>query len=251
MGVDTKGFVVTRCKNVMLVGALLERTLNSLIRLEKEAVFGEKAFYGKAALEQFRTPELRLSPSIEGVSIHFRFAGEDRDLKVFFSCDSDHENVAPNSLSLILGYWGKSSLYMQYALHALSVLGPAYYDECDSDNIDYASLRDPRVNVLQAIALGYIAKTEFSNWVNAWDRGELANGVSDMSFEEFFGIEESEARELLSLHYEECWNQIKALAKELEAQDLAPPCRALMDYQAQKAQEEEHEAQTGELASAA
>lgn len=152
MGVDTKGFVLTDCKDAMLVGQLLLRALDKLIMQGSKAEFSETRWRGSPEVrERWRHVKISLSPEASMLTLDFVYAGEKRALSVFFDCDCDHVEYGPSSLSMSLGCWGSSELLMRTALAALSMLGTAWLDVNDSDSVDAAPLPGPRMPVLAAI----------------------------------------------------------------------------------------------------
>lgn len=193
MGVDTKGFVLTADKDVMRVSRLVQNSLDALIGEELRIMFpnvGDR--HSSKARSEFRTCRLELNPELDGVSVDFVFRGRARRMLVFFTCDCDHTEYGPKSLSLSLGCHGESGLFMQCALHALTLLGDAYYDENDCDGVDPVLLKEPRVTVLGAVALGYIRTTQVETWIEDFDRKVVGRGLS---FEEFFGVPEQRLRQ--------------------------------------------------------
>lgn len=192
MGVDTKGFVTTSFKNVMLVAELLERSLDRLIRAEKCRLEGVNA---RAFSPKYQMVNIRLRPSSDGLNLVFKLNGEERSMSVFFSCDCDHKDTAPASLSLSLGAWGHSVLLVKQALYALSVLGPTYINENDATSVGYIPLGLPRLTVKDAMGLQFIPMHRLAEWIAAWDRGEFASAM--LSFDEFFGMPEDSIRNLV------------------------------------------------------
>ncbi len=211
MGVDTKGFTLTDCKDVLRIGALIERTLNHLIIAEKRLRYPDrKDFVRKEAREQFRTCTLELLPTSGAVRYDFVFDGEQRTLTLNFTCDCDHVDYGPQSVSMSLGCWGRSGLFIKSALHALTLVGDSWYDENDGDNISYAPLDERKVTVLAAVQLGYLSAYAVSEWVRDFDKGLVGTGSR---FDAYFGADEAELRACVALEdYKECVSAIEALA---------------------------------------
>lgn len=152
MGVDTKGFVLTDCKDAMLVGQLLMRSIDKLIVQGRKAEFPEARWAGNEEVRaRWQQVRIELKPETAMLSLDFVYAGEKRTLNVFFDCDCDQVEHGPSSLSMSLGCWGSSELLMRTALTALSVLGTPWLDVNDSDSVDAAPLPGPRMSVLAAI----------------------------------------------------------------------------------------------------
>jgi hypothetical protein len=191
MSVDTKGVVVTTCKDVLLAAGLVDNSLKRLIQSEMRLAgraFRELDLTQRAA--QFDLPTLQLMPEQGMVSIHFTFKGDVRRLLMFFTCDSDNLALGPKSISLMMGCHGDNVLLMKTALHALSILGPAYFDENDCDSIPLAPLGEYTPNVLQALRLGYWSSYYLQDFTQRFDAGVFPAA----SFEEFFGAPETWVR---------------------------------------------------------
>lgn len=241
MGVDTKGFVTTSFKNVMLVAELLERSLDRLIRAEKRRLEGVNA---RAFSPKYQMVNIRLRPSSDGLNLVFKLNGEERSMSVFFSCDCDHKDTAPASLSLSLGAWGHSVLLVKQALYALSVLGPAYINENDATSIGYVSLGLPRLTVKDAMGMQFIPMHRLAAWIAAWDLGEFSS--SQLSFDEFFGMKEEFIRKLVrnqggavaaTNHTEQLAGFIEELREIKEHAEAAPPSFIEAHYAATPGQE--------------
>lgn len=216
MGVDTNGFILTRSKDAFVIGSLIERSLNHLVVAEKKLTYPDrKDFLSAAARDNFRSCSMRLMPESGMLDVDFRFHGEARSLKVFFECDCDHTEYGPHSISLKLGLWGQSPLFMKTVLHALSILGTAYFDENDCDDVEPEPLAEKVPTVLQAIALDYIRDCHLSDWVRHWKAGMFRD--RSCNFKEFFGATEQRIEKLLAIDdCKESWDQISALAKTMQ-----------------------------------
>jgi hypothetical protein len=211
MGVDTKGFVLTGCKDVMLVCATAAAALDKLILDERKVMYPTRVSYlSSEARDSFRTTSLRLAPDTELVDLEFVFKGERRCLKIFFTCDCDHKEYGPRSLSLSLKCWGESELFVMTVLHSLSILGPVFFDANDSDCVDPAPLQESRINVLKGMKMGYIPHTHLDRWLTAWDNGLYTEGMTP---EQFFGMSEAQARELAGrTDFKSAWDELEQLA---------------------------------------
>lgn len=215
MGVDTKGFIDTSNKDVLLVTSLVTQALNRLIVTERRIMFPEpKLARSKEAREQFQPPTVTLLPDLEMANVDFVFNGEKRSLKLHFTCDSDQKEYCPKSLSLRVGCWGYGDVHVKTVLHALSLLGPAWFDANDSDDIDIAPLGERAPTLLGAVNLGYVRASSVSDWVERWDTGTIGRGLS---FDEFFGAPEAKIRELVGMEdYVAGWKLLEAIAETLD-----------------------------------
>lgn len=216
MGVDTKGFVLTDCKDVLMLANLVGQALHGLILAECKTVFGEFGIRrSKEAREAFVYPEYDLKPDSGMLLIHFTFHGVRRSLYMYFDCDCDRVEYGPKSITMTLGCFGYSELFMKTALHALSVLGPVYFDGNDADDIDFALLDERVPPVLGAVSLDYIKDSRFPDWVEYFDAGKVGAGKS---FEEFFGAPEATVREICAIgDFTARWKAVCQLANTVDA----------------------------------
>ncbi len=241
MGVDTKGFIATACKDVAVIGILVEGALRAFITEEMRTRYPERT-QRALRMKEFSMPQVELSQRMSVMSFNFKLNDEKRSLKLFTTCDCDNtKRGVPQSLSLTLGCWGESPTMMKLALHALSVLGTPWYDENDCDSIDIAPWPQPRITIVQALGFGYIDGYDFPELVAAFDRGALPGmgafiDVFGMSREEFELLEAiKDFKERMSAYeefgrdsvqfarrefYEE-FQQARAALEERAAQDKA------------------------------
>ncbi len=211
MGVDTKGFVLTPCKDVMRIGGLVAGAIDRLISEERNIVLpkGTRRWSPKAT-EMFQETRLELIPASEMLRATFRFHKEERCVHVFFGCDCDQKNYGPKSISFSMGAWGQSELYAKAIVHALSLVGPGFYDLNDCDDIDPQRLDEPQLSVLGAMALGYVSHTALDDWIAVWRSGVIGDG---RSADEFFGMPFEQAMELANRSdYESAWDEVKIRA---------------------------------------
>jgi hypothetical protein len=216
MSVDTKGFLLSDCKDVMLIMGLISQAFQGLIRAECQTVFGDAGLKRSAkAREMFVSPEMDLKPDMGMVLISFTFHGERRSMHVFFDCDCDRVKYGPQSISMTLGCWGYSDLFMKTALQALSLLGPVYFDSNDSDDIDFELLDEKTLPVLGAVNLDYIKDSRFPDWVELYDAGKVGVG---QNFDEFFGAPEAVVREICGIEdFTARWHAVVKLANSVVA----------------------------------
>lgn len=207
MGVDTKGFVATRCKDVFFAVGLVENALNALI--QPHAKEARLAVRGTEKEPQYRTVDANLISRSQTVQLHFTYEGEHRTLWMNFTCDCDHKDVTPASISLSLGCWGQSELFMKTALRALSPLGDVYYDYSDCDSIDPAKLDIAPLTFVTACAAGAESPypSELEVWKNLFNEGKLRAGT----FDDVVGMSAETADELLSAPWETANEKLKAM----------------------------------------
>lgn len=212
MGVCTKGFVLLPDdrKDVLRIAGLIEGAINSLVVARRDAQFSGRERFSRACREQFSECDLNLHPSSGMLSAAFTLSGEERSLRAFFTCDSDHRDFGPHSVSVHLGAHGESELVIARVLNALSMLGVTYIDLNDSDDIPYVPTGRPAPSVLQALALHYVKASDVRDWVNAFDAGDVGAGIP---FEMFFGASETRIRELVnSPDRSTAWEALRQMA---------------------------------------
>jgi hypothetical protein len=170
MSVDTKGVVVTSCKEIFFVCALVERALTQYIAPKARK---EHASARKGSEPEWTLPTIRLSSAGELVQFHFRFNGEQRILWLFFTCDCDNLELGEQSLSLNLGYWGSSETIMRIVLEALACLGPTYIDVNDCDDVDKVPTGYQRFGFQEAAARGLVHDAGADDWRSQAQAGHV------------------------------------------------------------------------------
>lgn len=126
MGCDTKGFVLTKEKDVFKICKIIETAIFNEIKNDSgidniTAVWGENYSY----------PKFEIS-TIGMITCHFTFADEDRQMSIHTLCDNDYNEARKGKkIILSLGAWGKSVRLIKVVLSALSELGKAYIIEND------------------------------------------------------------------------------------------------------------------------
>lgn len=211
MGVDTKGVLLTPMKDVMLVCGIIEKSLNTLIRQQRDLKYGPQRRLPLQNKDEFDFVDVRLVPSSGMACFRFVCFGEKRDMHVFFECDRDHADLAPRSVSMSLGCWGSSELYMLTVLRALSLLGPVAYDRNDSDSVDMAVLPLAPLNLAQALSLDYIGAFELEQLVARYRNGEL---FVNRGFEDFVGMDEKAFNDIMKTQdHRARWDAMEAMVK--------------------------------------
>lgn len=214
MGMDTKGAVATDCKDVFFVISRVERALNRLIRPGWE---NDRATPGlEAANFNFKLCHTELKADSGGVQLHFTYMGEQRSMWVFFDCDCDHQDIAPQTLSLSIGCWGHSDLFMMTALESLAILGEVYFDHNDCDGEDLAKVDVPVLSYMELCAKGeaFCSELHLEKWHDLWKKGLMRKA----SCEAVIGLSEEEVEQVQSMHYEKANEYLKGL---LQAQEVA------------------------------
>lgn len=215
MGIDTKSYVATVCKDVMLTTRLVSGALAQLVREDSRSLAQNPASPSRRIAAVSR-PEVRLSPEDDMATFTFKLAStqEDRLMYMFFRCDADNQSLAPQSLSFSLGYWGQSERIMKRVLHAMSLFGPVYYRAEDYSDQTPVQLSWPPLTVLQGIALRYISAATLQRYAAL--HAELAARQPDFrSYADFMGMDEAEVESLLAIEsYAERSERIQALAQQ-------------------------------------
>lgn len=236
MGIDTKGFIATPCKDVFFIVGLVENALNALIKPHvPHPIFGRRAKEPaepkvnietvttaryidvtvkvdppvEEELPAYKLVKLEMTPSSQMVRFHFSYAGEHRTLWMFFDTDCDRKQYSPTSISMSLGCWGQSDLFMQTALRALSPLGDTYFDHNDCDDIEFAKMDDAPHTFISACQARYEVAyaSTLEKWKQLYDAGLLRKG----SFEEVLGMSEATYQEIQDASYEQGQAKLEAL----------------------------------------
>lgn len=214
MGVNTKGIVATPCKDVFFVTALVERSMNALIR--KAAKDDGLRFRLSTPDSPYRSCDTTLDSCGELLSTTFRYKGEQRRLLTLFSCDCDHKDIALQSLSLMLDCAGRSDLFMKTVLRPLSVLGPVYYQECDSIGSPELLPGEP-MTYIQAYREGLVSPYDrpFHHWFKVMEECNQHRSASPAQIKQFFGLPVETVLELkeCKLSFHEWDKRLAELAK--------------------------------------
>lgn len=132
MGVDTKGCVVTKEKDVFKVASVIDRWWRTLRKNE--------GFRPLQKVEGWASPRIEVNGSTNSLSAYFQFKGEDRHLFIPLDCDCDltnHEEIEGKScIWFSLGCWGSSVELMQSLMGAFKAeewVDACYIDESDCD----------------------------------------------------------------------------------------------------------------------
>lgn len=134
MSVDTRGLVITDCKDVFAVTKKVGAALGALFR---EGQTHWDLVRGNTSV----MASFEISPSIEMVTAVFKYKGEDRALHMHFDCDCDIPvEYGEHGLILSIGKWGSAELIMRTVLAGLQDLGPTYIDVDDCDGEGYVPI---------------------------------------------------------------------------------------------------------------
>lgn len=139
MSVDTKGCVVTECKDAFVVVGTLQDWWSSVLKQNEITI---KDFWKEN--KQWSSLKFEIS-SFGLIRAHFLYKGEERMLNVSFYCDCDlelHEEIEGDKcLWLSLGNWGSSVELMTSLLKAFETMGVCYIDENDCDDVGYQRIK--------------------------------------------------------------------------------------------------------------
>ncbi|MBC8742754.1 hypothetical protein F6X40_40455 [Paraburkholderia sp. UCT31] len=211
MGIDTKGFVATRNKDVFFAAHLVERGLNSLMPGPIQVLRANKG------LEEprFQRVSTELLASSGGVRFRFTFEGEPRSMLMYFDTDTDRKEYAEQSLSFILGCHGNSELFIKTALGALTALGPVYFDYNDGDESGFELLDLPAMTFLEACQrrLDFASCVSLAKWVKQFEAG----GLRAATLDEALGFDSAEVPAILEMSYEASEARLAALGAAVTA----------------------------------
>jgi hypothetical protein len=216
MGVDTKGFVLTPVKDALLITALAAGALDSLIREEADIEFPGVRPWDDTRKKRFRSVDAHMRPDSNMVQLQFTFKGDARQLSMFFRCDSDQSEHGPRSISFSLGLHGESELFVTNVAYALSMLGPAWVDRSDCDDVGPLLLAETPLTIAGAVALGYADALCLENWFDT----ATALGLDSSATEALMGLPFEQLKGLGSLSYDE----LKALVSSVPV-----PCPGFLD----------------------
>jgi hypothetical protein len=229
MTVTTNGFVLTSSKDVIKISLLAINALNELIKNDRRKKFGDVLTNLSDVRAAYSAVDCRLLSESEMVQLTFKFRGDQRTMNMHFSCDSDHEEYGPKSISLSMGCSGYSDVFIQTVMHALSLLGPVYFDSNDSDDIDPALLDIKKPTLLQAVELGYVNPFRVDEWVDYLKDANAIMGVDEKSFEIFFGESTENYLEIIKINdFAKRVSMVKEFASKQPVIDL-PFMSALVD----------------------
>lgn len=190
MGVDTKGYVHTKVKDVMHVVMLVERAISRLVRAK---MAGEKKIRFQMP-EGFMLPTTRLIARSGATSTTFSIAGENRDLHMFFSCDCDQNDLYPGAKIIFsLGLWGMSDEIMTAVLSELTHLGHCYLDHNDGDDVPNVKILAPSRRFVDMVMDGSDSALSFNNYVNMH-----ALVAPDKPLHKFLGLTAAETKSCLT-----------------------------------------------------
>ena len=130
MGVDTKGFVLTKEKNPFKVFATIKDALFADIKLQT-GINNYTAVWG----ENYTMPNARLTDMEGYFTVNFTYNGEACDMSVHLSCDNDYDYVKKGKRIIVsLGAWGSSVHLIEAVVRALTVYGKGWM--CDEDTAE-------------------------------------------------------------------------------------------------------------------
>jgi hypothetical protein len=123
MGVDTKGLVATKNKDLNEISTILLDAIHK-IPTNKDGIFGNNM---QSSIDYI--------PRSSCFIIPFKDGKDERILWTFLNCDSDFAEVCDSGILLSFGCWGNSVELMKGFLRALSPLGDTYIleNDCSGD----------------------------------------------------------------------------------------------------------------------
>lgn len=216
MTVWTKGVVATDHKDVFEIASVAEQALIDLIRRRAHEACPGGIRAHPEFFQNFVFPRIVMKPSSGAVEFNFTCDGAHRSLTLNFTCDCDHLDVAPRSLSMLMGASGNSELYVTSVLEALSLWGPVHFDANDSDEIDMDRLDVEPMNLLRLLGSNRLSPYLFESMV------EARSALEDDAFERFVGCSRQTLKTFLeTADIRSRWSQLDAFAAE-KAQATAP-----------------------------
>jgi hypothetical protein len=198
MATDTKGFVLTSCKDVFFVCDRIQAAINQVIHplRSKEILSG-----GGFARVANAVCASYLYPSSSAVRIVFMHERVTYTLNLHFTCDCDNKEFGPQSISLSLGAHHESARFMKLALQSLSMLGTLYFKEKDGYGTHFTVLDAEPTTFIQACANGEIpvaSQFPLMDWHMMYRRGDFAA----TSFPAVVGLTSDEIEDVLAADYD-------------------------------------------------
>lgn len=233
MGMDTKGAVITACKDAFFAIEMVEAALNGLIqphlpkfpwqtsRRSSEEATADAVKPEKKAKPDYAKVKVDFKARDRLVKFNFTYAGEQRMLWLFFDCDSSNVEFGPKSLTLSMGCWGQSDLFMKTALQALSPLGPVYFDHNDCDDIDKALWDISPLTFVSACQKGLVSAGSFD--LENWNKLYTSGGFGSRSVEEVFGMSENKVKAIIAAPYEDSRALTEAICAITPPDDTVVP----------------------------
>jgi hypothetical protein len=122
MGVDTKGLVATKNKDLNEISTILLEVIRKI------------PADGGGVYKNYKDG-IEYIPRSQCFIIPFKDGEDDRMLWTFLNCDSDFAEVCDSGILLSFGCWGNSVDLMKGFLRALSPLGDTYIleNDCSGD----------------------------------------------------------------------------------------------------------------------
>lgn len=134
MGCNTKGFIATDKKDIWEV----EKVIRDFLRTRPSI---DVPKWTKTNPNAEQRAEFRLTGQKGYFIVDFVDGEDKRHLNVFFSCDSDHDEILSGpKISFTLGCWGKSDELMKGILERMKHLGRAFYIYNDCADEDWQEL---------------------------------------------------------------------------------------------------------------
>ena len=133
MSTETKGYIITECKDVRKIASAL---CDSIATIKGMSDIDGILFSGN----KFINP--RYNPSDDFLIYDFKDGSDKRALYVFLDCDCDHPELGDKKIILTLGCWGNSvALISQFMEALVLVTKPSamflHENDCDGEPIKF------------------------------------------------------------------------------------------------------------------
>lgn len=223
MATDTKGFVLTSCKDVFFVCDRIQAAINQVIhplRSKEILAGGGFASVANAVCSSY------LYPSSSAVRIVFMHERVTYTLNVHFTCDCDNKEFGPQSVSLSLAAHHESAMFMKLALQSLSMLGTLYFKEKDGYGTHFTVLDAEPTTFIQACANGEIpVASQFP--LTDWKMMHLRGDFGTKSLEEVIGLTSAEIEAVLAADYDRSRALLEAHSKQCLTPETAEASAAV------------------------
>lgn len=205
------GVVATPVKDVFLIMRLISTGIQQLLNYCKAQDPENQHLYGAGTSV--------LDPHGRLVDLTLTYAGKPRTLTVYFDADGDHEDIAPQTLSLGMGVADGSEALIRSAMAGLSVLGPVYFTPDDSASDP--EMKAPRMPFTTSLIGGLTLPVDYDRFLDDFldSRGIFPlEGTRGMPLRALFGLHASELIRLRETeNYRTRWYEMEQLVKRAVA----------------------------------
>lgn len=191
----SKGFIATQSKDLALAGTLLEGVFRRYVAYRRDIDVPRDDVYPGSRLKRMKDYNVNIEflSGGDGLSFNIKTGETVRTVSLYLYCDSDHEDVAPRSLSMLMGSHGDSEVIMQCALYALSPLGQPFYLSSEYSDAPHVKLPPSwlEISVGDLLAQSALSGRAYEHLIRTYQDGQ--SGLNSLAqtedtFYRLFGI---------------------------------------------------------------